>query len=47
MGNDRRSLVADPLFIAPRQYDFHLWSSSPALEMGFHPIDVSTVGLRP
>jgi hypothetical protein len=47
MGNDEHSLFADPLFIAPRQYDFHFWSSSPALKMGFHPIDVSTAGIRP
>jgi parallel beta-helix repeat protein len=47
MGNDQHSLFTDPLFIAPRQYDFRLWSSSPALKMGFHPIDVSTVGIRP
>jgi hypothetical protein len=46
-GNDQHSLFTDPLFIAPRQYDFRLWSSSPALKMGFHPIDVSTVGIRP
>jgi hypothetical protein len=47
MGNDQHSLFSDPLFIAPRQYDFRLWSSSPALKMGFQPIDISTVGIRP
>jgi hypothetical protein len=46
-GNDQHTLFADPLFIAPRQYDFRLWSSSPALKMGFHPIDVSNIGIRP
>jgi hypothetical protein len=43
--HDRSSLVADPLFVAPEQNDFRLKSDSPALKMGFHPIDLSGVGI--
>ena len=45
-GHDRDSLVADPLFQAPRDGDFSLRSGSPALKLGFHPIDVRLVGTR-
>jgi hypothetical protein len=43
-GHDRHSLVADPLFVAPQQNDFRLRSKSPALTIGFQPIDLSHVG---
>jgi hypothetical protein len=43
-GHDRHSLVADPLFVAPRQNDFRLQANSPALGIGFQPIDLSRVG---
>jgi hypothetical protein len=43
-GHDRHSLVADPLFVAPQQNDFQLQPGSPALKLGFHPIDLSHVG---
>jgi Right handed beta helix region len=43
-GHDRHSLVADPLFVAPQQNDFRLQANSPALKLGFHPIDLSHVG---
>jgi hypothetical protein len=43
-GHDRDSLVADPLFVAPQQNDFRLQPNSPALKIGFHPIDLSHVG---
>jgi hypothetical protein len=43
-GHDRHSLVADPLFVAPQQNDFRLRPNSPALPIGFHPIDLSHVG---
>jgi hypothetical protein len=43
-GHDRHSLVADPLFVAPRKYDFRLQRNSPALRLGFRPIDLSHVG---
>jgi hypothetical protein len=43
-GHDRHSLVADPLFVAPKQNDFRLQAKSPAFKLGFHPIDLSHVG---
>ena len=46
-GHDANSIVADPQFIAPQQYDFRLREGSPALQRGFHQIDVSQVGVRP
>ena len=46
-GHDRHSVIADPLFVAPEKNNFHLSETSPALELGFKPIDLSTVGPRP
>lgn len=43
-GNDVHSEVADPDFVSPLSYDFRFNSSSPALTMGFRPIDVHSVG---
>jgi hypothetical protein len=45
-GHDRNSTVADPLFIAVEQNNFQLQSNSPALKLGFQPIDLSQVGIR-
>jgi len=45
-GHDRNSLITDPLFVAPEKYDFQLKADSPALKLGFKPIDVSQVGVR-
>jgi len=45
-GHDQGSLIADPLFVAPQKNDFRLQGSSPALKMGFHPIDLNRVGPR-
>jgi len=45
MGLDANSLVADPLFVGPEAGDFRLKPGSPALGLGFKPIDVSQVGL--
>ena len=45
MGHDQHSLVADPGFLDPGQGDFRLRAGSPALALGFQPIDVSTAGL--
>ena len=45
-GQDKHSLIADPLFIAPDKYDFRLKPGSPALKLGFKPIDMSKVGPR-
>jgi hypothetical protein len=45
-GLDAHSVVADPLFVDPAQDDYALKPGSPALKLGFRPIDLSTVGLR-
>ncbi len=44
-GFDKHSLVADPMFVAPEAFDFRLQPDSPALPLGFQPIDTSNVGL--
>jgi hypothetical protein len=43
-GRDVHSLVADPRFENPDQGDFRLKPDSPALKLGFKPIDLSQVG---
>ena len=45
-GHDRDSIIADPLFVAPRRNDFHLQPNSPALKLGFLPIDINETGIR-
>ncbi|MGA2557529.1 MAG: right-handed parallel beta-helix repeat-containing protein, partial [Verrucomicrobiota bacterium] len=45
-GHDLHSLVADPLFVAPNRVDFRLIPASPALKVGFKPIDLSGAGVR-
>lgn len=45
-GFDAHSLVADPLFVDAAHDDYALKPDSPALKLGFRPIDLSTVGLR-
>lgn len=46
-GHDAGSIVADPLFVAPKQANFALRPNSPAIEkLGFEPIDTSSVGLQ-
>ena len=44
-GYETNSLVADPLFADPANHDYSLLPGSPALKLGFKPIDLSTVGL--
>ena len=45
-GMDVHSIVADPLFVDPEHGDFTLRAGSPALAIGFEPIDVRDVGPR-
>ena len=44
-GNDRNGHVADPGFVNAKARDFTVPPGSPALAMGFAPIDLSAVGL--
>jgi hypothetical protein len=43
-GQDKNSLIADPLFANPAQGDFTLRANSPAFKLGFQSIDISTAG---
>jgi parallel beta-helix repeat protein len=43
-GQDKDSLIADPLFMNPDKDDFRLKPGSPAFKLGFKPIDLATVG---
>ncbi|HEV2274233.1 MAG TPA: right-handed parallel beta-helix repeat-containing protein, partial [Acidobacteriaceae bacterium] len=45
-GQDRDSVIADPLFVNAGNFDFRLRPESPALKRGFRQIDISTVGPR-
>jgi hypothetical protein len=45
LGLDRNSILADPQFVNAEEYDFRLRSGSPALKLGFQPIDTSRAGL--
>ncbi len=44
-GHDAGSIVADPRFVDPQHFDFRLQPDSPALGLGFQPIDTTTIGL--
>jgi hypothetical protein len=46
MGHDRHSLAADPRLGDPRRGNFALSPDSPALSLGFVPVDLSKVGPR-
>ncbi len=46
-GLDRDSLIADPRFATLTQHDYSLLPDSPALKLGFRPIDLRDVGPRP
>ena len=44
-GHDTHSVFADPLFVGPGN-DFRLRRQSPAVALGFEPIDLTRVGVR-
>jgi len=46
-GVEAHSISADPLFVSWATGDFHLKPDSPALKLGFKPIDQSQIGLLP
>jgi parallel beta-helix repeat protein len=46
LGFDKQSVTADPQFVDARKHDYRLKPTSPALRLGFEPIDLSTVGPR-
>ncbi|MBI4559685.1 MAG: right-handed parallel beta-helix repeat-containing protein [Candidatus Hydrogenedentes bacterium] len=45
LGQDRHSIIADPLFENAEARDFRLKPDSPALKLGFQPIDPTQPGL--
>lgn len=47
LGYDRHSIIADPKCRDLNKRDFTLAPDSPALALGFKPIDMSDVGIRP
>ncbi len=44
-GQDTHSMLADPKFVDAERHDFRLQNDSPALRLGFQPIDISAIGL--
>jgi hypothetical protein len=47
LGVETHSLSADPLFVNFEQRDLRLKPESPALKLGFQPVDISNIGLLP
>ena len=47
LGFDAHSIVADPKFVDPAQDNYDLKPDSPALALGFVPIDASQIGNTP
>jgi hypothetical protein len=45
-GYDVHSVFVDPLFVAPQKGDFRLRRGSPAIALGFHPLDLRQAGVR-
>jgi parallel beta-helix repeat protein len=47
LGFDQHSRFEDPGFVDPAKDDYRLKPDSPALELGFQPIDTEKIGIRP
>jgi len=45
-GHDENSVIAEPLFVDAEKDDFNLKPDSPALALGFQPIDIKRIGIR-
>lgn len=43
-GMDRKSVIADPLFVNPDKDDYRLKPESPAFKLGFQPIPIEKIG---
>jgi parallel beta-helix repeat protein len=46
LGYENDSIIADPLFVDPEHDNYRLRPESPALKLGFVPIDVDSIGPR-
>ncbi len=45
LGHDEHSIIADPMFVDPKNNDYRLLPNSPALKIGFRPFDFSQAGV--
>jgi len=45
MGYDKHSVIADPMFVDPVRANYALQPNSPAIKLGFLPVDESRIGL--
>ncbi len=45
-GYDAHFVIADPLFVDAKRDDYRLKSTSPAIKLGFVPMDASQTGIR-
>lgn len=47
LGYDENSLIANPMFKDAINHDFGLKAGSPAIKLGFKPINMDNIGIRP
>ncbi len=45
LGHDKHSILADPLFVNPQQFDFHFKNTSVVRKINFKPFDYSKAGV--